>query len=103
MLSDIGSLFAKSGFIRDGKPNIAKISKASLTEILDFCNKFSEISSYKNMKPVRSIYSHAASESLGGGRRPCSSYDCRTHRVTELIQFACLYSDRVYINNFGSS
>lgn len=97
----ITELFDNTGYIRSGEPNFEKISEASLGDIVDFCNQFAEITYYKNLnKPARSIYAHAASTGLGGGRKPCSNPDCRLDRIEELTQFASLYSDKVYINNF---
>jgi len=94
------ALLENSGFLRDGKPNLEFVDKASLGEIIDFCVQFSDISSYDNVEFQRSIYTHASSESLGGGRSPCMSLRCRSKKVEQLIQFAALYSDRVYIKNF---
>lgn len=100
MQMGIEALLENSGYFRRGRPDWNKIAKSSTSEIMEFCDTFCQLTYRGNIKPARSIYAHAASTALGGGRKPCRELDCRSDRMNELIQFACLYSDKVYINNF---
>ena len=100
MQASLIALFENSNIIQDGKLNINKIKKSTLSQLMDFCGQFSEITSYDNVKPETSIYSHSASVSLGGGRSPCRYIGCRLEKVYQLTQFAAFYSDKIYFNNF---
>jgi len=99
MQTHITALFENSGFIQDNKPVWKRIRKAKLTKIADLCEQSCDISSYSALQPRPSIFSHTASAALGGDRHPCSSLECRLERVRQLVQFAALYSDKVYIRN----
>lgn len=46
-----------------------------------------------------SIFSFSANEELSSGRNPCFDIKCRLIKIDELIQFAILYSDNVFIYN----
>ena len=46
-----------------------------------------------------SCHSFVANTSLSGGRHPCSNSICRGKKLDELIAFASLYADEVYIQN----
>lgn len=100
METHITALFENSGFIEDGKPLWKRIRKAKLTKISDLCEQSCDISSYSTLQPRPSLFSHTASAALGGDRHPCTSLGCRLERVKQLVQFAALYSDKVYIRNF---
>jgi hypothetical protein len=49
-------------------------------------------------KPNRN-FSFVANSALSGGRHPCSYPDCRIKKLDELVSFASLYADEVYIQN----
>lgn len=100
METHIKALFENPGFIEDGKPVWKRIRKSKLTKIADLCEQSCDISSYSTLQPRPSIFSHTASAALGGDRHPCTSLGCRLQRVNQLVQFAALYSDKVYIRNF---
>jgi hypothetical protein len=100
METALRDLFENPGLIVDGKPVFKRIQKANLHLIADLCRQSGEISSYENIHPVPSLFSHTASLPLGGGTFPCSSTLCRLQKIKELAQFAALYSDKVYIKNF---
>lgn len=36
---------------------------------------------------------------MGGGRQPCSAFECRSAKLRELANYAASYADRVYIEN----
>lgn len=93
-------LIEKSGFLRKDEVNLSLIERLSTAEIIDFAERSLEVTSVREHPGEKSIFSHSASLSLSGGRWPCSSLNCRLARAQELAQFAALFSDRVYINNF---
>jgi hypothetical protein len=43
------------------------------------------------------LFSFTANSALSGGSHPCASIDCRFRRIDNLITFATLYADEVYI------
>ncbi|WP_395306524.1 hypothetical protein [Enterobacter sichuanensis] len=44
-------------------------------------------------------FSFIANTSLSGGATNCASLDCRLNKLDELVSFASLYADVIYINN----
>ena len=80
-------------------PYNRRIQRASASDILDFARQSCEIASTNLPRDV-SLFSHSASLSLGCGRWPCSSIECRLEGAERLAHYAALYSDRVYIRNF---
>lgn len=44
-------------------------------------------------------FSFIANSSLSGGRYPCSNIDCRLDKLDNLVSFASLYADIIYIRN----
>ena len=44
-------------------------------------------------------FSFTANISLSGGPHPCSYPDCRVRKLDELVAFATLYADEIYIDN----
>ena len=44
-------------------------------------------------------FSFIANTSLSGGASSCSNLDCRLDKLDELVSFASLYADVIYINN----
>jgi len=44
-------------------------------------------------------FTFVANSSLSGGRHPCGNPDCRSKKLEELVSFAALYADAVYIQN----
>jgi len=89
-----------AGFLKNNQPNLSAIAKATKTQIRRLAEESAEITSANNLPPDKSIFTHSASLSLGGGRFPCAFIDCRLQRAQQLAQFAAFYSDRVYISNF---
>jgi hypothetical protein len=100
METHIGALFENSGLIIGGKPHLKRINKMKVSQLMDFCQQSIDMTSYENLQTVPSIFHHTASLALGGDRTPCAGYSCRLKNVKKLIQFAALYSDKVYIKNF---
>ena len=74
--------------------------RAPSSEIIEARMQSADATSAESMKREDSIFSHSASLSLGGGRRPCRALECRLKRSDELARFAALYSDKVFIHNF---
>lgn len=54
---------------------------------------------FKNDSDFNGRFSFIANSSLSGGRHPCSFLGCRDEKLRQLVSFASLYSDEVYINN----
>ncbi len=77
-----------------------RVYSAPLRTLIDVSTEIGELTSPALLTRSQNLYSHAASLSLGGGRDWCSGLTCRLRRARELAQFALLYSDRVYIDNF---
>lgn len=96
-------LLRNTGFIKDDEVDIDRVARATPTEIIDLSTESAELTSAEHMPRNRSAFAHSASLSLGGGGEPCMELKCRTKRVNELIQFAALYSDKIYIHNFLSN
>lgn len=44
-------------------------------------------------------FSFIANSSLSGGAHPCAAFECRKTKLDQLISFASLYADEVYIQN----
>lgn len=88
------------GFVNDEKVDCAKIARAPIGQLIDIAKSFSEITSFEHFDQEKTVFAQSASMSLGGGIWPCSNYECRKDRLTELSQYALLYADKVYIHNF---
>ena len=89
-----------SGLIKDDRPNLPALASFSPSEIIEFSRQALELTSPERCPQETGSFSHSASLSLSGHRTPCSKLDCRLNEVNRLTQFAALYSDRVFINNF---
>lgn len=88
-----------SGYLSSNGVNFSLVQKSSAEDILYFVNETIEHTRAENIEPEPSMFAHSASISMGGGRYPCSRLECRMARIDELIQFAALYSEKVYISN----
>lgn len=99
-MSELYEKLACAGFLRFGKVNKSKIASTPVASLIDFAAEIAEDTSGAQLGRERSVFAQSASLSLGGGRQYCSNLDCRKKRINELSQFALLYCDRVYINNF---
>jgi hypothetical protein len=95
-------LLNNTKFTKRGAVDLDAIDHSSVFDILDFVSETIDLTDAEELAPERSVFSHSASTTLGGGRYPCSALKCRMDRVKELGQFAALYSERVYIKNFFS-
>lgn len=94
------ALLDNNGLLFDQGINKDAITSLTPSRIRRFFGELSEITTYENLQPHRSLFTHSASLSLGGERMPCAMLECRLEKLNELIQFATFYSDRVYIKNF---
>ncbi len=90
MTEYIITLLENYGFIKNGRMNNAQIEESTFSDLIGFCEEFSQITSYKNYNPETTIYTHSASLPLGGNRTPCSSLKCRVSKVKKMTQFAAL-------------
>lgn len=89
-----------AGFLRGPKADSERIVKTPVSRLIEISAEAAEITSAANFPAERSSFSHSATLSLGGGREPCISLDCRLNHARQLAQFGALYSDRVYVYNF---
>ena len=77
------------------------IYSSSNDELYEFAELMALIAKYHfsyDGKPNNN-FSFIANSSLSGGRHPCANPECRTAKLSELLSFACLYADEVYIQN----
>ena len=51
------------------------------------------------MKKPQGTFKHVASLELSAGRGCCAALKCRQERLEQLLRFAAMYSDQVYIHN----
>lgn len=100
MNEELIALIENSGFISNSRLNVRIIKEQSLDNLLKFCEQFSELSDFESIVSDRTTFSHASSLALSGSRHPCASLDCRNNKISELCQFAAMYSDRIYSYNF---
>lgn len=100
MSEEIFEILRRAGFIKGNTASKRTVQNAPPGQIFDICEAIKERSLVRNVKLDHSHLTHAASVSLGGGRTPCSSYDCRAQNISKLMQFSAFYSDKVYIQNF---
>ncbi len=89
-----------AGLIRGNSVIQDAVASAEPSELIDLAAESAEITSASEVRREHTVYAHFASLSLGGGRRTCQELGCRINRADQLAQFAALYSDRVYIDNF---
>lgn len=67
-------------------------------DLIDFTNDIAiAIRAYPS-KPLNR-FEFIASESLSGGRYPCSYAKCRFNKLDELVAFATFYADTVYVQD----
>lgn len=85
-----------------GDDNIVEsIASANVEDLFEFAETLSLISKYhfsQSQKPNEK-FSFVANSSLSGGGYPCSNFECRESKISQLITFTSLYADEVYIQN----
>lgn len=82
--------------------DIAKaIYSSGNDDLYEFAETMALIAKYhfKSDGKPNSNFSFIANSSLSGGRHPCANQECRNAKLNELLAFACLYADEVYIQN----
>ena len=84
----------------DGK-TVETVASSDPDDIFEFAETLALITKYHfTEKDNRNEnFSFIANSSLSGGRHPCASFDCRQNKLDQLITFASLYADDVYIQN----
>lgn len=92
--------FENAGFIRDGAVVQARVRSTSAADIFDFAQQLAIVTAIDALPPAQTLFTFAATTTLGGGTTPCSATECRLRHVAGLREFATLYSDRVFIHNF---
>lgn len=80
---------------------IESLSSAEADDIFEFAETMALISKYhfKHDQEPNENFSFIANSSLSGGRHPCSYPECRLNKLDQLVSFASLYADEVYIQN----
>ena len=96
-------ILRKSGVIKGNTPNIINIQKMSVKKIFNIIEESVEATTSIKIKPNISKFTHSASLSLSGTRKPCQHLKCRINKISQVARFAALYSDQVYIHNFLSN
>ncbi len=98
-------LFAQlenAGLIKNGKPQAKALLGLSLDTIVRLSHESIDLAPMPAPGSADNILAHAATIGLSGGRGPCWELSCRARRADALAQFAGLYSERVYTQNFLS-
>ncbi len=73
----------------------------SANDIRDFYYQCGELTDSEGVAAaVCGPFTQVSSVSLAGGRQPCAGYECRSKKLFELANYAALYADRIYIDNF---
>lgn len=90
---------AQAGLLKDGHILREKIADAPVDKLANLVLEITALTSAENVQREIIPFAHSASLSLGGERYPCSDVKCRLEKIHELMQFAVLYSDRVYMKD----
>ncbi|WP_026600861.1 hypothetical protein [Methylomonas sp. 11b] len=80
---------------------IESLSSSEADDVFEFAETMALITRYhfnQNQQPNEN-FSFIANSSLSGGRHPCSYPECRLRKLDQLVSFASLYADEVYIQN----
>lgn len=92
-------MFERADLVTKNEVNIIRFNAVKKSHLIDILKQTMDVTLDERITPVDTIFSHSASMSLGGARTPCSKMVCRKRNLQQLVQFASLYSDRVYIEN----
>src|SRR3982751_4252424 len=82
--------------------NVRRVLRLSGRQITDIGEQAAAVTKPSVDASSRDRFSHTATLSLGGSTAPCAGLDCRIKHIDQLVPFAALYSDRVYVHNFLS-
>ena len=84
----------------DGKI-VESVASAGVEDLFEFAETLALITRlhFKQEQKPNENFSFIANSSLSGGRHPCSYFDCREKKLNQLVTFASLYADEVYIQN----
>lgn len=91
-----------AGLVRRGQPQLSRIYSLTAEEIAELGSESELITSVSELPREQGAFAHSATLSLGGGRTPCATVECRMRHADRLTSFATLLSDRVYVHNFLS-
>ncbi len=101
--SPLLELLENTGLFNRAGVNERRALKLSAGQISDLGSQAAAITKPEQYSVAAGTLTHTATISLGGGTEPCIGIDCRLRHIDELVPFAALYSDRVYIHNFLSN
>jgi hypothetical protein len=86
-------------WIQDGvAKSIEKSTPDTLFKFIETLYLSTKHHSYPQLKNNEN-FSFIANTSLSGGASSCANLDCRLDKLDELVSFASLYADVIYINN----
>jgi hypothetical protein len=89
----------ESGLLSDGEVCRSAIESLSPKQIFELTAVLTQTFGSEPASYVGEAFTHSASLSLSGDSNECNSLPCRISRIDQLIRFALLYSDRVYMQN----
>src|SRR5215471_15535022 len=98
-MKDAFEFLKEFDFISRKGLNIPLLKTLSRADVIELGQVLTIITELKKARTSDTTYTHAASNSLSGGRAICGGLDCRLERISELARFALMYSDCVYIEN----
>lgn len=102
-VSPVLDLLDNAGLLRGQAVDSRRAFRLSAGQLSDVGAQAALITSAADVPREGELLTHSATLSLGGGAEPCSELACRSRHVDNLVAFAALYSDRVFIHNFLSN
>lgn len=100
--SPLLDLLDNAGLFVDERIDERRVVRMSAGRLSDLGGQAAELTRVNAAPPEPGALAHSATLSLGGGAEPCASVECRMKHIDQLVPFAALYSDRVYVHNFLS-
>jgi len=95
-------LLDNAKILQGDRIDVRRVLKFSAGQIKDIGKQAAIATKPTAGEAARDRFSHIATLSLGGATAPCAGLDCRIRHIDQLVPFAALYSDRVYVHNFLS-
>ena len=95
-------LLDNAKLLQGDRIDLRRVLKLTAAQIGDIGKQAATITKPAAVEAGRDRFTHTATLSLGGAAEPCAGLDCRIKHIDQLVPFAALYSDRVYVHNFLS-
>jgi hypothetical protein len=96
-------LLENSGLVHGDQIDERRVLKLSAGQLSDLGAEAAAVTRPEDVRSAPGSLTHTSTLSLGGGTEPCVNLACRLRHIDQLVPFAALYSDRVYIHNFLSN